>query len=170
MAENSIPARALPRIHIPGKKSYHRLWWRLLGWSYPTMDPSTMDPSEDPHSTVQLEGIAIDSELEAIISYLWAQGRTTADSCQGDSTLERLSSTRRLYQAIVSFTSPTDADWFAELIEESRTTPYQPGDLDCITISHNSDYGMGTYYHVSFPPELIANLNRLISSPQRDSE
>lgn len=143
-----------------GNKFYHRLWWRLLGWTFPFMDPS-----EDPHPMVELGGIPVDEELLEIVGFLWSRGLETVNSCQGDRKLESISSQRRFYCATVGFARIEDARWFAVLIEESRTTPYVRGNLDYVQITFTVPTGQEpTYYHVEFPASLIPGLRRLIAA------
>lgn len=124
-----------------------------------------MDPSEDPHPMVEVDGIPIDEELVAIIRFLWANGLETVNSCQGDLQLEAISDQRRFYDATVGFAELEDAKWFAELIEESRDLPYAQGDLDYVQISFTASPGAGgPYYHVSFPASLIARLRRTVAA------
>lgn len=120
------------------------VWINTIGRSAPFMDPS-----ETPHRTVDVDGIAIDAAMEPLIRALWKRGMATAGCCQGDSALYN-SSARFMPNwgspaaASVTFTAGDDS---AALLLAIR--PHcRPGEVQLIS----SDL---EYFHVLFPPRLL---------------
>ncbi|GAT07607.1 hypothetical protein H7I77_25360 [Mycolicibacterium novocastrense] len=75
---------------IRGRKAYARVFWSLL----PKQLVPWADPCEDPHDTVTVDGVDIDKGIAPLVIYLWSQGISTHDSCQGDCHLYRLYESR----------------------------------------------------------------------------
>ena len=69
-----------------GSRRYARWWFGLLNWSAPVLDPG-----EDPHGSVDLDGIPVDVGIAKLVEGLWDQGYETWGSCQGDPVLYRMS-------------------------------------------------------------------------------
>lgn len=75
---------------IRAKKAYSKLFWTLL--PAPLMPWS--DPCADPHDTVNLDGIDVDTEIAPLVTHLWSLNIDTYNSCQGQDNLYRLYQSR----------------------------------------------------------------------------
>lgn len=70
---------------VRGNRRYARGWFRLLRCAVPVLDPS-----EDPHDQVIVNGVGLDTGIVELVEELWWSGYETLSSCQGDSALYRL--------------------------------------------------------------------------------
>ena len=143
-----------------GRRAYQRLWWRLLGWSFPVLDPSeNPHPGEELPEIPELEDYPIDLELIPVIRGLWARGMPTVDSCQGDRRLEALSGQQGLYSTSIGFEHMEDAHRLRAILEEIIDLPDRPELRSQLSLELIQGYS-----HLSFPPALIAPLSERLST------
>lgn len=64
-----------------GRASRER--WRAFRWRMAMLLAPWDDPSDDPHETVDADGIAVDKGVVSLVRWCWSNGIETHGSCEG---------------------------------------------------------------------------------------
>lgn len=75
---------------IRATKAYATLFWSLV----PGAVMPWSDPCADPHDTVHLDGIDVDTAIAPLVTHLWSLNIDTHNCCQGEENLYALYKSR----------------------------------------------------------------------------
>ena len=146
-----------------GSRRYARWWFGLLNWSAPVLDPG-----EDPHGSVDLDGIPVDVGIAKLVEGLWDQGYETWGSCQGDPVLYRMS--RCDFETMAYLTLATEHEAL-QLLHWIQAHPQVSEHRQTILSSNASaESPSGRFYFVSMDPTLVRDLPTTSIPPVRTQE
>ena len=146
-----------------GAKSYARAWFRLTNWCAPALDPC-----EDPHPYVIVDGIALDTHIAPVVQRLWSAGIETVSSCQGDVDLFEASRCDWRTAAHLGVSTETDALRVLHWLYQHNIDHHQ-GQVS-LSSNKNSDRLEQRYYFLSFDPSFLSHLTGSNLQAARPSE
>lgn len=134
--------------------------WRALRWRVAMFFAPWDDPSEDPHETVDADGIPVDRGVVSLVRWCWSNGIETHGSCEGapelwDIVQPARSTAGNGFDAYVAVETADDARRIAQHIQ-----PF------CAAFPRVESYEDGSvYWFVSFDPRAVSRWESELVAP-----